>query len=109
MKVRFFNDIWKQDDFDVTNKVIEIWYHHNNEWNDIGVTIKTNDGRLQSKEGGGWERPTIPVNMKQLRERVKEFIHADLPCFYGMERDTFLVTMRNDCNDTDFVELAEWW
>jgi hypothetical protein len=109
MKVRMFNDIWKQDNFDVTNKKIDVWYFQNSKWNNMHVSITTNDGVVQTGKDGKWELPTIPVNMKQLRERVKLFLNSDLPCFDDIYKRHFLITMRNDWNDTDFVELSEWW
>lgn len=109
MKARMWNDPWMNDDYDVTSKKVDVWYWENDKWNNMNVSITTDDGRLQTDENGEWVKPVVPVNMKQLRQRVNDFLHADLPCFGDIRREEYLITMRDSFEDVNLVELAQWW
>jgi hypothetical protein len=109
MKARMWNDPWMDDGYDATDKKVDVWYWKNDNWNNMHVSITTDDGHIQTDENGKWVKPIISVNMKQLRERVNEFLHADLPCFDDIEPTAFLITMRDSFEDMNLVELAQWW
>lgn len=109
MKARMWNDPWMDDNYDVTGKKVDVWYLKNDEWNNMHVSITTDDGKVQMDENGKWVRPVISVNMKQLRERVNEFLHADLPCFGDIRPEEYLITMRDSWEDMNLVKLAQWW
>ena len=100
--------LWEDDDLDVTDKKIDIWHLKDLQWKNMGISITSNDGTVQSTDDGGWELTRIPVNMKQIKERVQMFLDADLPCFEDIPKDTrYLVTMRNDLRDINHINLAE--
>lgn len=110
METREWDNHWMEDNYDATDKKIDVWYWYENKWHNCHISITTNDGMVQwSDTKNTWELPIIPVNMKQVRERVDMFIHADLPCFGNIKPKAFFVTMREDIMDENFVELALLW
>lgn len=108
MKTRIFNKEWMCDEYDITDKVIEIFYCESGDWHPLHVLINTNDGRLENIDGK-WTRTTVPVNIKQLRERVTEFLNSDCPCFDDVWEDCYLVTMRDNMLSGEYIQLAEIW
>lgn len=110
MKARMWNDPWMDDNYDVTGKKVDVWYWKNEKWNNMHVSITTDDGVVEwSEDNNTWVLPVIPVNMKQLRERVNDFLHADLPCFNDINPTAFFITMRDSFEDMNLVELSQWW
>lgn len=109
MKARIFSDFWKDDNYDVTDKVVDVFYCENGEFKNMNISFRTNDGMLQTDENGKWIKPNIRVNMCQLRNRIWELLKLDLPCFDDVFDNHYLITMRNDYRDEQFINLAEIW
>ena len=107
MKVRIFHEFWNDDNYDVTDKIIEVFYLEG-DWKSLNVCIKTNDGILTQVDGK-WTKTTTPVNMKQLKERVMEFLNSECSCFDDVWEDWYLVTMRDDMMSEEHISLAEIW
>ena len=94
---------WMFDSMDVTGKYIAVyeWKPENKKWHPLHLTISTNDGSIVSDPIERWKKTTVPVNMKQVKDRVGLLCVKGGPCGFGVIEPMpagshHLITMQDD-------------